>query len=89
MSKKFPFEDVDEEYVSEAQAKVIIEDFILRNSIVPDGWEDEMSEEMKIEHLKGIELKALEPGTALRLRALPRRRTKGEPSWPVRGQASS
>jgi len=59
MSKKFPFEDVDEEYLSEAQAKVILEDFILRNSIVPNGWEDEMSEEMKIEHLKGIKFKAL------------------------------
>ncbi len=70
MSKKIPFEDVDEEYLSEAQAKVILEDFILRNSIVPNGWEDEMSEEMKIEHLKGIKFKALEPGTALRLRAL-------------------
>ncbi len=70
MSKKFPFKDVDEEYLSEAQAKVILEDFILRNSIVPDGWEDEMSEEMKIEHLKAIKFKNLEPDTALRLRAL-------------------
>ena len=50
--------------------KVIIEDFILRNSIVPDGWEDEMSEEMKIEHLKEIKFKKLEPDAALRLRAL-------------------
>ena len=70
MSKKFPFEDVDEEYLPEAQAKVIIEDFILRNSIVPDGWEDEMSEEMKIEHLKEIKIKKLEPDTALRLSCL-------------------
>ncbi len=72
MSKKFPFEDVDEEYITEAQAKIILGDAELsRCNVVPE-WEDGTTEDMKVEYLRSIKFKEIDPEPALRLRKLER-----------------
>ena len=63
MSQKFPFDDVEEEYLTDAQARVILGDLVLRAGIVSEG-------KATIEDLVEVKLKTVEPDLVLRLRAL-------------------
>ena len=77
MSKKFPFEDVDEEYITEAQATIILGDAELsRCNVVPEEWYG-TTEDMKVMCLMGIKFKEIDPEPALRLRKLERVRDEG------------